>query len=314
MPHDHNHNHEGGHAHDHDHGHSHAPAVTMNNESRVFWVMVMTGTFMVIEATGGVLSGSLALLADAGHMLTDTAALALAWFAFRMARRPADSKRSYGYHRFQILAAFANGLTLFAIAAWIVFEAVMRLRHPVEIQGLTMITIAVIGLLVNIAGFWVLSRGEAGNLNVRGAALHVMGDLLGSVAAIIAAVVIILTGWFPIDPILSVLVAVLILRSAWRIITQSAHILLEGAPANIDEAQITQALCEVPGVCEIHHLHAWSLTDERPMMTLHAVLAYDTDQNTALQVMHSLLQERFKIDHATIQIEQGKRICGSDGL
>ena len=205
MAHDHSepHEHDKGHV-DNDHSghdHSHAPTVTMNNERRVFWVMLLTGGFMVVEAAGGLISGSLALLADAGHMLTDTAALALSWFAFRMARKPADPKRSFGYHRFQILAAFANGMTLFAIVAWIIIEALSRLLHPVEVQGLPMISIAAVGLVINILGFWILSRGEKENLNIRGAALHVMGDLLGSVAAIAAALIILTTGWLPIDPI-----------------------------------------------------------------------------------------------------------------
>ncbi len=301
----HDHKHEKGDGHDH----SHTPKVTLNNESRVFWVMILTGGFMFVEAAGGILSGSLALLADAGHMLTDTAALALSWFAFRIGRKPVDPKRSFGYHRFQILAAFANGLTLFAIAAWIFIEALERLYNPVEVLGLPMVAIAAVGLLINILGFWILSRGEKENLNIKGAALHVMGDLLGSVAAIAAAVVIITTGWTPIDPILSVFVAVLILRSAWAIIKQSSHILLEGTPDGMDAARIGVALGEIPGVKDIHHVHAWSLTNEKPIVTLHAILSDETDQNEALGKMNSILKERFNIDHATIQIERGTNVC-----
>lgn len=315
MVHDHSEPHEHGkdHAdHDHsDHDHNHAPTVTMNNERRVFMVMLLTGGFMVIEAAGGLISGSLALLADAGHMLTDTAALALSWFAFRMARKPADPKRSFGYHRFQILAAFANGMTLFAIVAWIIIEAFSRLLHPVEVQGLPMISIAAVGLVINILGFWILSRGEKENLNIRGAALHVMGDLLGSVAAIAAALIILTTGWLPIDPILSVLVALLILRSAWAIIKQSSHILLEGTPEGMDAARIGVALSGISGVTDIHDVHAWSLTNERPMVTLHAVLEDGANNNIVLAQINAVLKEKFGIDHATIQIEHGDKACGA---
>lgn len=306
----HDHKHEKGDGHDH----SHTPKVTLNNESRVFWVMILTGGFMFVEAAGGILSGSLALLADAGHMLTDTAALALSWFAFRMARKPADPKRSFGYHRFQILAAFANGLTLFAIAAWIFIEALERLYNPVEILGLPMISIAAVGLLINILGFWILSRGEKENLNIKGAALHVMGDLLGSVAAIAAAVVIITTGWTPIDPILSVFVAILILRSAWAIIKQSSHILLEGTPDGMDAASIGVALGEIAGIKDIHHVHAWSLTNEKPVVTLHAVLEDTANQNEMLSKMNDILKSRFGFEHATIQIEYGANICKKEDV
>ncbi|MCE7887024.1 MAG: cation transporter [Alphaproteobacteria bacterium PRO2] len=301
MPHDH-------HDHDHSHeGHSHVPAVSLSNERRIFWVMILTGGFMAVEIIGGLLSGSLALLADAGHMLTDTAALFLAWFAFRIGNRPADPKRSFGYQRFQILAAFANSLALFAIAGWIVVEAIDRLFNPSEIHGLPMLSIAIMGLLVNIAGFWIMSRGEKGNLNIQSAALHVMGDLLGSVAAIIAAVIILGTSWTPIDPILSVLVAILILRSAWTIIKQSSHILLQGTPEGLDPARIGAALGDIEGVTDVHDVHAWSLTNERPVVTLHAVLDEAADYNTALNKINAVLKENFGIEHATIQIERKER-------
>ncbi|MBK7361479.1 MAG: cation transporter [Micavibrio sp.] len=269
--------------------------------------MILTGGFMIVEAVGGILSGSLTLLADAGHMLTDTAALALAWFAFRIGNRPADPKRSFGYHRFQILAAFANGLTLFAIAGWIIIEAIRRLLDPSEIHGISMIAVAAIGLLVNIIGFWIMSRGEKENLNIRSAALHVMGDLLGSVAAIVAAAIILLTGWLPIDPILSVLVALLIVRSAWAIIKQSSHILLQGTPEGLDPVRIGAALGDIEGVSDVHDVHAWSLTNERPVVTLHTVLDETADYNSTLQKINNVLKEKFGIEHATIQLERKKR-------
>lgn len=309
----HNQNHKNcDHKHDDNHGshaHNHAPSVNLSNEQRVFCVMLLTGGFMVVEVLGGFLFGSLALLADAGHMLTDTAALGLAWFAFRIGRKPADLKRSYGYHRFQILAAYSNGLALFVIAGWIMIEAVQRLFNPVEVQGMGMMIVAALGLIVNILGFWILSRGEKENLNIKGAALHVMGDLLGSVAAIAAAIIILFTDWTPIDPILSVLVALLILRSAWAIIKQSSHILLQGTPDGLDSAQIGVALGEIKGVADIHHVHAWSLTNEKPVVTLHAVLEEDSDQKIILHQINKALKDRFGIVDATVQIERKDHTC-----
>jgi cobalt-zinc-cadmium efflux system protein len=283
--------------------------VTSANERRVFWVMVLTSGFMIVEAAGGLLSGSLALLADAGHMLADSAALTLAWFAFRIARKSPDPKRSYGYHRFQILAAFANGLALFAIAAWIIIEAALRLANPVEIEAGPMMAVAAMGLLVNIAGLWILSRAEQDNLNIKGAALHIMGDLLGSGAAIAAAGVILITGWMPIDPILSVLVSVLILRGAWGLVRRSSHILLQGVPEGIDAARIGAALGDISGVTDVHDVHAWSLTNERPIVTLHAVMEQGADQTEVLHEIHSVLRLRFGIEHATVQLEYSSIEC-----
>jgi len=201
-----------------------------SNIKRVQIALALTGTFMLVEVAGGILSGSLALLADAGHMLTDTMALALSAIAFRVSSRPADEKRSYGYQRFQILAAFVNGLSLLVIVGWILFEAVQRILSPSMVMGQTMLIVAAAGLVINIIVFFVLHGGDQENLNMRGAALHVLGDLLGSVAAITAALVILYTGWMPIDPILSIGVALLIFRSAWHLVKRSGHILLEGAP------------------------------------------------------------------------------------
>lgn len=309
MPHDHDHHDHHGHGHDH-HGHSHAPTVTADSERRVRWAMVLTGGFMLVEVVGGIVSGSLALLADAGHMLTDFAALALSWFAFRLGRRPADPQRSYGWRRFEVLAAYTNGIALFAIAGWIVVEAVRRLFDPVEVMATEMLVVAVLGLLVNIASYRILSHGGGGhaNLNVRSAALHVLGDLLGSVAAIAAAGIIMATGWSPIDPILSVLVALLILRSAWKIVAESGHILLEGTPQGIDPGQVGSAVRGVDGVTDVHHVHAWSLTSERPLVTLHAVLAESADHTTALRGIRDVLLDHFGIEHATVQIE--RESCG----
>jgi cobalt-zinc-cadmium efflux system protein len=276
-----------------------------DGERRVFWALLITAGFMLAEVVGGVISGSLALLADAGHMLTDTAALALSWYAFRVGRRPSTPKHSYGQHRFQVLAALINGASLIGIAVWICIEAAQRLFAPVEILGRPMLVIALLGLAANVAAFVILHRGDRENLNVRGAALHVLGDLLGSVAAITAALVILFTGWTPIDPILSVLVALLIVRSAWALIEKSWHVLMEGTPEDFDVSLLREELLQsVSGVLDVHHVHLWSLTPERPLVTLHATIATGVDYDSVLRSLQKALAERYGIDHATIQLER----------
>lgn len=297
-----------GHAHDHRHddhddqGHSHAHVPRDASSARAIGIAaLLTGGFMVVEVAGGLISGSLALIADAGHMLTDFAALGMAWLAFRVARRPADEARTYGFDRLSVMAAFVNGLALFVVAAWIVIEAIGRLRQPEHIAGWTMFMVAVLGLLVNILSFWVLSRGDRGNLNLRAALLHVLGDLLGSAGAIVAALVIVSTGWTPIDPLLSVLVSVLILRAGWRVVRESAHILLEGTPEGFDSAAVAADLAAIPGVVSIRHLHAWSISETRPMVTLEAVVAEEADVDSTRVAIKARLAEHFGFDHATVE-------------
>jgi len=287
--------------HGHGHGHSHGSG----NEKALAIAALLTGGFMVAEVFGGIVSGSLALIADAGHMLTDFASLSLAWFALRLARLPASWKRTYGFDRFSILAAFVNGLSLFLIAAWICYEAYQRMHQPVEVIGSLMLWIALAGLLVNILAFWVLTRGEKENLNIRAATLHVVGDLLGSVAALIASIVIIYTGWVLIDPILSVLVALIILRSAWYVVRQSAHILLEGAPEGFDRRDVSKTLeQEVDGLLKVHHIHAWSITQERPMATLEAAITKDADAKLVKDKIKKILHNRFGIEHSTVELSR----------
>lgn len=260
---------------------------------------------MVAEAVGGWLSGSLALVADAVHMLTDAVALAMALLALRIARRPADDRYSYGRGRYEVLAAFVNGLALLLLAGGILIEAALRLQSPQPIAAPTMLGIAVFGFVANLASFLVLRDGED-TLNLRGALLHVLGDLLGSAAAIVAALVILGTGWVAIDPILSALVAALILRGGWRLTRESAHILLEATPADLDPQGLAADLsASVPGVLGVHHVHAWSLTDRRTVLTLHAVLRPDSDGEAALAAIQQRLQQRFGANlHATVQIER----------
>jgi cobalt-zinc-cadmium efflux system protein len=258
----------------------------------------------VVEAIGGVISGSLALLADAGHMLMDFAGLAMAWLAFRFSRWPADRRRTYGFERLQVLVAFANGLALFAIAAAIVVEAVRRLADPAPVLGGTMLWIAAAGLAVNIGIYFVLHGADRNNLNVRGAMIHVLGDLFGSAGAIAAALIILATGWYPADPLISVLVAAIILRSAWHVVRDSAHILLEASPRHIaTDAIETDLQDHVPGVVDIHHVHAWSITDERPMVTLHARIEGEAVPDAVVVAIKRRLHSQFGITHATVEIE-----------
>jgi cobalt-zinc-cadmium efflux system protein len=294
----------GSHSHSEHAGHAHS--ADANNERRMGLAALLTGAFMFAEVVGGIVSGALVLLADAGHMLTDFAALALAWFGFRLARRPADWKRTYGFDRFQVLVAFANGLALFAIAAWIVYEGIERIKTPGEVDGGIMVVIAVLGLLVNIAAFTLLRGADRENLNVRGAAIHVLGDMLGSVAALVAGGVILATGWTPIDPLLSIFVAVIILQSGWRVVADAGHILLEGAPSELDTRAIGPDLIEnVKGVEGVHHVHVWSITQSRRMVTLHAAICENEDSDQMVRNIKTRLKQRFSLDHATIEIERG---------
>lgn len=300
MGHDH-HQHD----HDHDHDHAHVHEASESNLKRVMIALVLTGTFMFVEIVGGILSGSLALLADAGHMLTDTMALALAAAAFHVSKRPPGGSLTYGYQRFQILAAFVNGLSLLFIVGWILYEAVERFVTPRDILGETMLVVAVAGLVVNIISFAVLHTGDQENLNIRGAALHVAGDLLGSVAAIVAAIVIIYTGWTLIDPILSVAVAMLILRSAWSLVKRSAHVLLEGAPDWLDVSDMQErVVANVPGVSGIHHVHVWGLTPQQLMLTMHVTLADNVpSQSDVVRCVKAFVEQEYGIGHSTVEVE-----------
>ena len=295
--------------HDHDHaGHGHAGHVHgSTDKKRVLIAALLTGGFMFAEAAGGLLSGSLALLADAGHMLTDSVSLMLAWYAFHLAGQAATSRMTYGFHRVKTLVAYTNGIAVFAIGIWIVIEAFHRLYQPSPVLGGPMMVIAIIGLGVNIAAFLVLHGGDRESLNMRGAILHVLGDLLGSVAALTAAVVIITTGWMPIDPILSALVAVLLFRSAWALTRESGHLLLEGVPASLDRDGIARDIeGHVTGVTEVHHMHVWSMDGSKNMATLHACLSEGTDSERTVKAIKLRLAQRHGIQHATVEPEFGE--------
>jgi cobalt-zinc-cadmium efflux system protein len=304
--HDHGHDHDHGHA-----GHNHLHGVT--DQRRIGWAFVIIATFMVVEVVGGLLAGSLALLADAGHMVSDAAALGFSWAAIHYGRRPATAHLSYGYKRLEILAAFVNGCALFVIAAWIVVEAAQRFHAPVPVAGMPMLVVAIAGLISNIAAFFVLNGGNRENLNMRSAWLHVLGDMLGSLVAIVAAGIILATNWTPIDPILSVFVALIVLRSAWGIVRASTNILLEGTPAGMHVDQIKNDLeRHVAEVGNAHHIHAWSMTGEQHMVTLHVHPTAGASPRQTVTAVRRRLSERFSIAHVTVQIEEGPCIDGTE--
>jgi cobalt-zinc-cadmium efflux system protein len=307
--HDHPHDHEHGHPHDHGGTHRHDDHAhgghhgRGGSESALLWALWITAGFMVAEAVGGLIAGSLALVADAAHMLADAGSLAMSYAAVRAANRPATDVMSYGHHRWQVLAAFVNGLVLLGLSVWIVIEAVQRLLSPTSVHAPTMMVVAGLGVLVNVVTYLVLSRGER-SLNVRSALLHVASDILGNVGALIAGVVIFVSQWTPIDPILSMVMAGLIVRGGYRVTRESAHILLEGSPPTFDVDKVERAIkSNVPSVSAVHHIHAWSLTDERPMVTLHVVIGEGCDHTECLRGVLRALREHLNIEHATVQIE-----------
>jgi cobalt-zinc-cadmium efflux system protein len=259
---------------------------------------------MFIEVVGGLMTNSLTLLADAGHMFLDATALGLSWYAMRLSRRDSDERLSYGYHRFQVLAALINGLTLAFLVVWILIEAFQRLQNPEAMIAVPALIIACIGFVVNLIAFRWLHGAD--NANVHSAALHVLGDLLGSAAAITAALIVYLTGNTLADPILALVIALILGRGAWRVIRDATHILLEGVPTGIDLQEIRLALAsKVPGVIEVHHLHAWALSAEKPLVTLHANIEPHRDLQETVARLKSVLMSDFDIDHSTIQVEHG---------
>jgi cobalt-zinc-cadmium efflux system protein len=305
-PHSH-HDHAG-----HDHSaHGHAPHShddhdhTASASGRILGAaFALTAAFMFVEFGGGLLAKSLALVADAGHMLTDAAALALAWAAVRIASRPPDAKRSFGYQRLRVIATFVNGCALLFIVAWIAFEAVQRLFNPVPVNAQVILWIGGIGLAVNLIVFAMLRRGDAHDMNVSAATLHVLGDLLGSVAAIVAAIIILWTGWLPIDPLLSLLVSALIVKSAIALVRRSAHILMEGAPEWLDQGELRRTLEQkIPAIRDVHHVHTWMIGPQETSLTMHALVNATADQAVVLRDTKAVLAERFGITHTTIQIE-----------
>ena len=273
--------------------------------------LILTGTLLVAEVVGGLLSNSVALLADAGHMLTDVAALALSLFVAWFTRQPSTPRKSFGYLRWEILAAFLNGGALILISLWIIVESLMRLRSPEPIEGMLMLGVAVGGLLVNIAAAMMLHSGSQANMNVRGAYLHVISDLLGSVGVVTAALVIYFTGWLTADPIASLLTTVLILRGAWKLVRESVDILLESVPPHIDLNAVRRQMEAIPGIESVHDLHVWSVTPRMIAMSAHAIVRDPAAQQHVLEHVHDAMG-LFGISHVTVQLESGDMV-GREG-
>ncbi|MFN3912166.1 cation diffusion facilitator family transporter [Hyphomonas sp.] len=305
--HDHAHAHGLAHTHDHEghaHHQHHADMASADARRRVVLAALLTGGFMVAEVVGGVVSGSLALIADAAHMLTDTGSLLLAWLGYKLATRPADPARSFGFGRMKVLAAFTNGVLLILLALWIVWEAIHRLLNPVEVAGELMLGVAVLGLVVNVMAFAILHGGEhKDDLNLRGAMWHVAGDLLGSVAAILAAGLILWQGWMLADPLLSILVAGLALFGGIRIAQEAGHILIEGTPHGLEASRIIADLkANVPDVSDVSHVHAWALTESRPLVTLEVITVPGANAETVRRAVKERLAHAFGASHATVEV------------
>ncbi|MED3622864.1 cation diffusion facilitator family transporter [Neobacillus thermocopriae] len=305
------HHHHHGHSHGHHHGHSHGHAHTSNKKA-LLSSFILIASFMVVEVIGGLLTNSLALLSDAGHMLSDAAALGLSFFAIKLGEKQVSQEKTYGYKRFEIIAAALNGLTLILISIYILYEAIVRFFHPPEIQSMGMLMISVTGLLVNIVAAWILMSGDKDeNLNVRSAFLHVLGDMLGSFGAIIASLFIMFFDWGIADPIASIIVAVLILISGYRVTKDSFHVLMEGAPTQIDMNQVKAALGRIPFVKEVHDLHIWTITSGYPVLSCHITIADEAQHDEILAQSQKILHDEFHIDHSTIQVEKETRGCPS---
>lgn len=289
--------------HDHHHHHHHPDWSRRSAQRALLIVLTLTGLYLVAELVGGYLANSLALLSDAGHMFSDVAALALSWLAMRFAARPATTRRTYGLQRLEILAALINGVTLIALSIFIVVEAYHRFLVAEPVNGRLMMVVSLGGLVVNLIAAWLLSREGHGDLNVRGAFLHILGDLLGSVAAVLAGALVLWKGWYWADPLISLLISGLIVLNSWRLVAEAVNILLEVAPAHVDGMAVEQALREVSGVQGIHDLHIWTITSGRHAVTAHVVVREPHESRRILREIQSLLAERFQLTHSTIQIE-----------
>jgi cobalt-zinc-cadmium efflux system protein len=288
-------------------GHAHGVSAASAGRRPLTIVLVLVTAFLVVEVVAAFLTNSLALLADAGHMLTDAAGIGLALLAMWFGRRPATREKSFGYHRLEILAAVANAAILFGVAAYIVFEGVQRLAAPLEVAGAPMLAVAVLGLLVNLVSLRLLQAGARTSLNLRGAYLEVVGDLLGSIAVIVAAVVVMLTGWTPIDPLASIAIAVLIVPRAWALLREAVDVLLQATPKGVDLDEVRAHLLRAEGVADAHDLHAWVLTSGMNVVSAHVVVEPGADPARVLDEVCRCLSDDFDMEHSTIQLETTDR-------
>ncbi|NYH77310.1 cobalt-zinc-cadmium efflux system protein [Actinopolyspora biskrensis] len=289
----------GGHAHGGG-GHAHGAGA---NKRALGVVLSFTLAYMIAEIVGGFVTGSLALLADAAHMASDNIALGLALFAFWLSAKPVTPNRSFGYKRTEILAALFNGLTIVAISLWVFYEAFRRLQDPPEVRGGWMLVVAVIGLVINLAGLLILSRSAGENLNMQGALRHILADLLGSVGVIVGAVVVLATGWRYADPLISVFIGVLVLVSSWKLLKDSVNVLLESSPTGIDAREVGRAMVGLEGVEEVHDLHLWTVTSGFPALAAHVLVATGKDCHASRRELEELLEHEYGIDHTTLQVD-----------
>lgn len=280
-------------------GHEHGSA----NARRIALALALTGTFLVAEVVGGILTGSLALISDAAHMFTDTVGLGIALAAIKIGQRPADNRRTFGYQRFEILAAAVNAVLLFGVAAYILWEGYQRLRQPQEIQSLVMLGIAALGLGVNLVAMRLLRDGKDASLNVKGAYLEVWSDFLGSVGVILAAIIIWLTDWKWVDPIIAIGIGLWVLPRTWTLLRETVNILLEGVPDGLDYAALATALAATKGVQSIHDLHVWALSSDQPSLSAHLVVDAGISYDTVRMDAAARLAREFKIEHVTLQVE-----------
>jgi cobalt-zinc-cadmium efflux system protein len=287
----------------HSHGHDHGAHAREGSRRALAIVLALTASFTVVEVVGGLLTGSLALLADAGHMLSDNLSLGLALFAAWLAGRPATPERSFGYRRAEILAALANGVALVAVSIWIFVEAFSRLREPTEVLGVPMLAVAALGLVVNVVGALILSRSGGESLNVEGAMRHVVADALGSIGAMAAAGVIILTSWRYADPLISAFIGLLILGSSWTLLRDSTNVLLEATPRSLDAEEVGRKMAAAEGVTEVHDLHIWTITSGFPALSAHVLVGRSEDCHARRRDLEELLADEFGISHTTLQVD-----------
>lgn len=293
-------------------GHDHGTG-DIRYEKPLWWALGLTALFLLVEVVGGLLTNSLALLSDAAHMATDVIALAISLVAVRLSRRPPDAKRTYGYARMEAIGAMVNGSMLFLVALYILWEAFLRFRQPQQVASLGMMSIAALGLVINLISMRLLKAGSGQSLNVKGAYLEVYADMLGSIAVLVGAVVIYYTGWAVADPIIASLIGLWVLPRTWVLLKEAGQVLMQGVPHGVDLHAMRQAITEHPGVREVHDLHVWALGSKEPIMTAHVVVEEGHENPDQLrQALSSMLAERFQVEHATLQVESAA--CGDHGV
>ena len=297
-----NHDHSNGHAHDHTAG---------ANTRQLTIALALTGTFLIVEVIGGLVFNSLALLSDAAHMFTDAAALAIALLAIKIGQRPADEKRTFGYRRFEILAAAFNAVLLFVVAGYVLYEGIKRILDPEPVGSIGMLIVAAAGLVINLISMRILSSGKDRSLNVKGAYLEVWADMLGSLGVLVAAVVITVTDWRWVDPIVAIAIGLWVLPRTWILLRDTTHILLEGAPRGVALSDVRAAILATPGVASLHDLHVWVSGADQASCTVHVVLSEGADADAVRQAVGDMLEERFDLHHTTVQTELEP--CGDAG-